>query len=271
MNLSLPEALPDEFAESLARAASGLGTVAREIVWYPSVSSTSDAAALFAERGAAEGLVVAANAQTAGRGRFGRGWSSPAGAGLYVSVVLRPDADVVPMVTIAAGVAVAEGIQKATGLGCVLKWPNDVYVGPRKVAGILAEASTRAGDTSAIRYVVLGFGINVMPASYPPEVAVRATSLEEELGRGVERALVLSECLLALSQRYADLKQGRSADVIGEWRARALTTFGRRVRLEYTGGPIEGIVEDIDEAGALVVQTASGVLRVTSGEVTWVS
>ena len=103
MNLSVPEVLPAEFAESLARAAPRLGSFAREIIWYPSVSSTSDAAALLAERGAAEGLVVAANAQTAGRGRFGREWASPPGAGLYISVVLRPDAEVVPMVTIAAG------------------------------------------------------------------------------------------------------------------------------------------------------------------------
>ena len=270
MNLSLPEVLPAEFAESLARASPRLGSFAKEVVWYASVSSTSDAAAVLAERGAAEGLVVAANAQTAGRGRFGRGWASPAAAGLYVSVVLRPGAAVVPMLTIAAGVAVAEGIQEATGLRCDLKWPNDLYVRTRKVAGILAEASTTTADISGIRYVVLGFGINVMPSNYPPEVAVRATSLEDELGREVDRALVLAECLLALSRRYADLGQGRSADVIAEWRTRAATTLGRKVRLEAAGTQLEGIAENIDETGALVVQTASGVLRVTSGEVQWV-
>jgi BirA family biotin operon repressor/biotin-[acetyl-CoA-carboxylase] ligase len=270
MNLFLPEVLPEEFAEPLARAVPRLGPFAREIIWYPSVSSTSDAAAVLAERGGAEGLVVVANAQTAGRGRFGRGWSSPPGAGLYVSVILRPKVEVVPMVTIAAGVAVAEGIQKATGLRCALKWPNDLYVGVRKVAGILAEATTTTGDMAAVQYLVLGFGINVMPANYPPEVAVRATSLEEELGRGVDRALVLAESLVALAQRYADLGQGRSPAVIAEWRVRALMTFGRRVRLESAGAPLEGVVEDIDEAGALIVQTASGALRVTSGEVSWI-
>ncbi|HEY5616619.1 MAG TPA: biotin--[acetyl-CoA-carboxylase] ligase [Vicinamibacterales bacterium] len=267
MNLS--EALPPEFAEPLGRAATRLGRFGRQIVWYQDLSSTSDVAASLAERGAAEGTVVAANAQSAGRGRQGRTWASPPGVGLYVSVVLRPEPHVVPMLTIAAGVAVAQGIQAATGLCSQLKWPNDVYVGPRKVAGVLAEASTNAGDSSAIRYVVLGFGVNVMPATYPPDVAPRATSLEGELGRGVDRGLLLVECLSALAERYGDLACGRSAEMIQEWRERAMATLGRRVRWEAAGVPLEGIADSIDETGALIVRNRSGRIRVTSGEVTW--
>jgi BirA family transcriptional regulator, biotin operon repressor / biotin---[acetyl-CoA-carboxylase] ligase len=267
MNLCDP--LPSEFDEALTRAAARLGVFGQDVIWYSDVSSTSDVAGAFAGRGAAEGLVVAANAQSAGRGRLGRVWVSPPGSGLYVSVVLRPAQQVIPMVTIAAGVAVAEGIQKASGLRAELKWPNDVYVGSRKVAGVLAEASANTGDGRIIRHVVLGFGVNVMRAAYPPDIACRATSLEEELGRGVDRALLMVECLAALAERYTDLAQGRSAGVLEQWRARATARLGCKVRWGATGEALEGIAEDIDDTGALVVRTRSGPIRVTSGEVTW--
>jgi BirA family biotin operon repressor/biotin-[acetyl-CoA-carboxylase] ligase len=261
--------LPPELSEALARAGSRLGPFADGILWYAEVSSTNDVAAALAERGAREGCVVAANAQTAGRGRQGRSWASPPGAGLYVSTVLRPGRQAVPALTIAAGVAVADGIRAATGLSLTLKWPNDVYAGHRKLAGVLAEASTNAA-TDAIHYVVLGFGINVMPAAYPPDVANRATSLEGELGRAVDRGLLLAECLSSLARRYADLQEGRGGLVIEAWRARAAATLGRRVRWDVAGTTCEGVTENIDESGALVVRTSTGIVAVTAGEVTWV-
>jgi BirA family biotin operon repressor/biotin-[acetyl-CoA-carboxylase] ligase len=267
MNLS--ETLPFEFTEPLARAAGRLGPFGRHVLWYPEVSSTSDVAAALAERGAAEGLVVAANMQSAGRGRLGRTWASPPGAGLYVSVLLRPSRLVLPLVTIAAGVAVAQGIEASTGLHAQLKWPNDVCVGPRKLAGVLAEAHANASDGASVPYVVLGFGINVLPAAYPPDVALRATSLEGELGRHVDRGLVFVECLSALAQRYADLIHGHTAAVIAAWRERAATTLRRRVRFETAGAQLEGVAEDVDETGALLVRTTSATIRVTSGEVNW--
>jgi BirA family biotin operon repressor/biotin-[acetyl-CoA-carboxylase] ligase len=267
--MNLCELLPSDFTEPLARAAGRLGPFGGHILWYAEVSSTSDVAGSLAERGAAEGLVVAANMQSAGRGRLGRRWASPPGAGLYVSVVLRPPRLVLPLVTIAAGVAVAQGIEVAAGLRTQLKWPNDVCVGPRKLAGVLAEANTHASDGAGIPYVVLGFGINVMPAAYPPDVALRATSLEGELGRDVDRGLVFVECLSALAQRYADLLHGRTANVIAVWRERAATTLRRRVRFETAGAQFEGVAEDVDETGALLVRTTSATIRVTSGEVNW--
>ena len=263
MTSNLPEDLPPECAESLARAANRLGPFARQILWYASVSSTNDVAASLADRGAAEGSVVAANAQSAGRGRQGRRWASPAGAGLYVSTVLRPPRDAVRTLTIAAGVAVAEGIEAATGLNVALKWPNDVYAGERKLAGVLAEAA------DAMQYVILGIGINVMSAAYPPDIAARATSLEEELGRQVDRGLLLAECLAALARRYDDLRGGRAGDIIDAWRRRASPTLGRRVRWEAAGSTIEGVAENIDDTGALVVQTSAGTVTVTAGEMIW--
>ena len=186
---------------------------------------------------------------------------SPAGAGLYVSIVLRPDADVIPLVTIAAGVALTEGIQAATGLRPDLKWPNDVLIAGRKVAGILAEGT--------LRYVVLGFGINVLPAAYPPDVASRATSLEYELGRAVDRGSLLVECLSFFASRYAELRQGQRAAVVDAWRERAVASLRKRVRWEAQGIQMEGIADDIDADGALVVRTPDGTARVISGEVTW--
>ncbi|MBI3049605.1 MAG: biotin--[acetyl-CoA-carboxylase] ligase [Acidobacteria bacterium] len=273
MSSNVPQPLPAEFAEPLARAAGRLGAFGRHILWYPEVPSTNDVAAALAERGAGEGCVVAANAQSAGRGRHGRPWASPAGAGLYVSTVLRPGRHAVPALTIAAGVAVGEGIQGATGLDVGLKWPNDVYVGDRKLAGVLAEASAGAdpvGPPDRIQYVVLGFGINVMPAPYPPDIAARATSLEEELGRAVDRGLLLAECLSALARRYGDLQGGRTGAVIEAWRRRAARTLGRRVRWDADGSTIEGVAENIDDTGALMVRTPAGVIAVTAGEVRWV-
>lgn len=258
-----PCTLPPEFAESLARAADRLGPFAQQILWYASVSSTNDVGASLAERGVVEGAVVVANSQSAGRGRQGRSWASPPGAGLYVSTVLRPPRDAVRALTIAAGVAVAEGIDAATGLHVALKWPNDVYIGERKLAGVLAEAA------DAIQYVILGIGINVMPAAYPPDVAARATSLEEELGRAVDRGLLLAECLAALARRYADLRGGRRGVVIDAWRRRAAPTLGRRVRWEAAGSTLEGVAEDIDDSGALVVRTGGGTVTVAAGEVVW--
>ena len=239
---------------------------------HAELPSTNDRAAAEAARGAPEGLVVVAEAQAAGRGRHGRTWSSPAGAGLYVSVLLRPDARVLPLVTIAAGVALADGIRAATGLETMLKWPNDVQAGRaggggagRKLAGILAESGASDRGT----HVVLGFGINVVPAPHPPDVAARATSLEAELGRPVDRARLLAECLAALAARYDDLKEGRAAGVLAAWRAYARPLLGRAVEWNDGGRVRRGTAEDVDARGALVVRTGEGAARVISGDVRW--
>ena len=265
MSFPAGESLPREFVEALAAASGRLGLFTREILWYPTVSSTNDVAAVLADREAPEGTVVVANAQTAGRGRQGRVWVSPPGAGLYVSALLRPEKDI-PLLTIAAGVAIAEGIQSATGLVIDLKWPNDAFVGGRKVAGILSEANASAIGP----YVIVGCGVNIMPAAYPPEVAARATSLEGELGRVVDRGLLLAECLASLTKRYRELQRGQAARVADAWRRRAAATIGRRVRGDIGGVPVDGVVEDLDDSGALLVRTGHGLAHVTAGELTWV-
>ena len=276
MRFPRTEQPPAEFAEALARAGDRLGVFGTRVHWYPEVGSTNDLAAGMAERGAPEGRLVVANAQSAGRGRQGRRWVSPPGAGLYVSTVLRPLPHAIPLITIAAGVAVAEGIQSATGLTPGLKWPNDVYISNRKAAGVLAEASSPSVGADlqvgpSVPWVILGIGINVMPAAYPPEIAARATSIEGELGRAADRGLLLAECLAALAARYEDLQSGRMAAVTEAWRARAASTLGRRVRWDAAGVDQEGVAENIDDGGALIVRTAAGPARIISGEVHWLT
>jgi BirA family biotin operon repressor/biotin-[acetyl-CoA-carboxylase] ligase len=259
-------ALPEDLATALAMAGDRAGIFTQQVLWYPDVGSTNDVAATFADRGEPEGTVVIADGQTAGRGRHGRAWASPSGAGLYMSLVLRPEAHAVSLLTLAAGVALAEGIYAATGLQPQLKWPNDVYVSGRKLAGILAEAGT---SNAGVHHVVLGCGINLMPAAYPPDVAARATSIESELGRPIDRGLLLVECLAALHLRYGELQSRASAAIIGRWRDRAASTLGRRVEWDVAGVTRHGIAEDIDDTGALLVRDGAARARVISGEVRW--
>jgi BirA family transcriptional regulator, biotin operon repressor / biotin---[acetyl-CoA-carboxylase] ligase len=262
--------VPDEIADALAQARPRLGPLGQRLLWFHDIGSTNDRALAWAEGGADEGCLVLADAQSAGRGRMGRTWASPAGAGIYVSVVLRPPPPAMALLTMAAGLGVSEGIAAATGLPTHVKWPNDVYVAgrpPRKLAGLLAEAGS-SGDR--VLHVVLGIGINVLPAAYPPDVAARATSLEGELGRAVSRPLVLAECLAGVWQRYEMLTSGRGGDVLAAWRARAAATFGRRVEWDEASATRRGIARDVDADGALLVAHDRGLVRLTAGEVRWI-
>ena len=258
--------IPSDITEALARASERLGPFGSRVSWHEETTSTNSLAAILAEGDADEGWVIAANSQSAGRGRLGRTWASPAGAGLYVSTILRPPFDVVPLITIAAGVAIAQGVEASSGLNACVKWPNDVYVGARKLAGILAEAGMTG---PGVEYVILGFGINLRTASYPPDVSTRATSIEQELGRPPDRGLVLAECLAALAEHYAALRRGDTHSVTSAWRTRAAESFRRQVEWDIEGTTRRGIAQDIDAHGALIVRVNEDLGRVIAGEVRW--
>jgi BirA family biotin operon repressor/biotin-[acetyl-CoA-carboxylase] ligase len=232
------------------------------------VSSTNDIAAAYAARGAAEGLVVIAETQTAGRGRFARSWHSPAGSGLYVSVLLRPSPQVAPLLTLAGGVAICDAVRESTGLPAIIKWPNDLLApgGRRKLAGILVEASA---TSRGVEYAVFGFGLNIRPSAYPPDLVGRATSLEEELGRPVDAEQVFGCCLTALAHRYEDLSTGRQQEVLARWSELAPDARGTRIEWTRDGKAMSGVTAGIDADGALLAQTAHGIERIVSGEVTW--
>ena len=233
-----------------------------DIRWFDSVPSTMDIATALASQGAPHGVVVAAHQQTAGRGRRGSTWASPAGAGLYFSFIARPrDARKIPLMTLAAGVGVRDGVRSATGLTPDLKWPNDLLVDRKKLAGILAEGHALGSCDEA---VVIGVGVNVQPAEYPPDVTARATSIETELGRAIDRDLLLSEILDGLQHRLLTLSQN-PGDILQAWRAASPSAMGTRV--EWDGH--HGVTAGIDESGALLVKTATGLERIIAGAIHW--
>jgi BirA family biotin operon repressor/biotin-[acetyl-CoA-carboxylase] ligase len=260
--------LPHDLEQVLERETSRLGPF---VVWrhLSTTPSTNDVAATLAREPGAVGAVVIADEQTSGRGRRGRTWTSRARCGLYVSVVLAPEKSVdarraLSLVTIGAGVALAEGLKAATGLGVSLKWPNDLYVHRRKLGGILAEA---AGDDR--QRVVLGFGVNLLADALTPELRDRATSLDIELGRVVDRGDVLAGCLAALSRRYDDLLRGRFDAILDAWRRLAPMASGAQVTWSTPSGPRAGTTAGIDSHGALLVSGDGGVERLVAGEVVW--
>jgi BirA family transcriptional regulator, biotin operon repressor / biotin---[acetyl-CoA-carboxylase] ligase len=270
---SNPFKLPPEFADALTQARPSLGLLASEVLFYTSVGSTNDiAASLAIAREDCEGAVVLADSQTAGRGRRGHTCVSPEASGLYVSVVLMPARTTgsreraFSLLTLAAGVALSEAVQQTTGLTAHIKWPNDLFVERRKLAGILAEAVDGRPET---RNVVLGYGINVGRMSYPPELSTRATSLETELGRPIDRADLLAASLVALSRRYDDLLAGRFDAILQAWRLRAPWSTGARVEWDAHGGRCAGVTAGIDDMGALLVQAGHRTERIVAGEVTW--
>jgi BirA family biotin operon repressor/biotin-[acetyl-CoA-carboxylase] ligase len=272
---------------ALRAASARMHPLGSRVVYLAETGSTNDVAASLAGQGAPEGTVVIADAQSRGRGRSGHSWFSPTGAGLYVSVLLRP-ADVVygapeappawaGLLTIAAGVSLADGIEAATGLRLDIKWPNDIVAsarqapraadrGWRKVAGILAEGHTVQG---VLRHVVIGYGINLLPAAYPRDIADRTSSLETEVGRAVDRAAVLVETLAALGREYAALRGGGSASLIERWRARSPSAVGAEVSWTDEGRARLGVTAGIDASGALLVARGGVILALRAGEVTW--
>jgi len=268
----MSDALPSELSAGLDATASRRGPLGEPVYYFSETTSTNDVAATLAERGAGEGTLVVASAQTAGRGRLGRRWHSPPEAGLYASLIVRsPSA--APFLTLAGGVAVASGVRQATGLPVEIKWPNDIVISDRarrsrrrKLAGILAEASTGADGRL---YVVLGFGINIKSTAYPPDLADKASSLEAELGRAVDAGAVLGEVLAALEERLTSLRDGDAGAVLEAWRQLAPSACGTNVVADVRGSRAEGITEGIDDTGALLVRVNGGLERVLSGEVVW--
>lgn len=233
-----------------------------------SIGSTNDHAARLAGRGCPQGTVVMADRQTRGRGQRGRRWFSPPGAGVYLSLVLRPPLTPAqaPKITLLAAVAAAEALIDTAGLEARIKWPNDVLVGGRKIAGILCQMDA-AGDRVA--HVIVGAGINVnTPAGIlPGDIGVTATSVLMETGAPASRTAVARAFLRRLERHYSASLDDGFAAVLARWRELSCLT-GREVRVDGTEGPVRGVVVGIDEEGALVLRDRGGALRrIPSGEI----
>jgi BirA family transcriptional regulator, biotin operon repressor / biotin---[acetyl-CoA-carboxylase] ligase len=223
------------------------------ISWFETIGSTMEEAARLAAQGAPSGAVVVAEEQTAGLGRHGHSWHSEPGLGLYFSILLRLDlpSDSLPVLNLALGLAVQEGIAAAAGLRPDLRWPNDVMLDDRKTAGILVHLSGPA--------CIAGIGINVNHAAFPPEIAAEATSLRIASGRPHSREDLLVSILPAIHRWCAVLAgQGRAA-IIREFTRRSTYAQNKRVRVHQPGGIVQGLTAGLNPSGFLIVRQDDGV------------
>ena len=252
----------------------GLDTsiIGRRISFHPELDSTMDEAARLADGGAGEGTTVVAEVQTAGRGRFGRTWISPAG-NLWVSILLRPSLDALRYLSILAGVASARAIASTTGLDVTLKWPNDLRIGGLKVGGVLVENSLSG---SAVRHAIIGIGINVaLEPSSNGAITSTATALNIERGEPMDREKLLRHLLHELDRLYESLVAGTTPwPLLEEWRS-LLDTLGKQVTVQdvVTSGQsshsYSGVAEDVDAAGNLLLRLRDGQrIALAGGEVT---
>ena len=245
-----------------------LGCFADSVRYLPRTPSTNDAALEMAAAGAPEGTTLVTGHQTSGRGRRGRVWFSPPGAGLYVSVVFRPPA-ISPLLTLMSGVALAEAVRCVSGIAVTLKWPNDLVVergARRKLGGILAEAG---GSSSGAAHVVLGFGINVAEVPRPAPLTAAATSIEAESGHVVPLPTLLVECLASLDDWRSAMLAGRTDAILKRWRELSPSSSGASVELADHAHRRSGITAGIDPDGALRVRVGDVVERVIAGDVRW--
>ena len=257
------EPLNEEIARKLTSRWLG-----KQLHYYQDLDSTNRMAQELARQGAAEGTVVVAERQLSGRGRQGRAWHSPAGVGLYSSLILRPalPPNQVQLLTLAVAVAVARAISAQTLLSPKIKWPNDILISEKKVAGILTEAEAVA---ERIAHVVVGVGINVnhTAAELGRDLEALATSLRLELGRSVERSALAAHLFVEVETWYERLKGRDSSGMLDEWRRHA-ATLGRRVRVFLGQTTVEGTALDVTNEGALLVERGDGSRTVVhSGDV----
>ncbi len=217
--------------------------------------------------GTPEGLTVAADLQTKGKGRKGRSWSAPSGTGIAVSFSLRPDMDpdLVSMITLVAGLSCAKAVRKISGTEALIKWPNDIVLNKKKLAGILTEFIPEAEKKG---YVITGTGINVSTEEFPEELKETATSLYIETGKLFSRSELLASYLSEFERYYAVfLKDGDFSGLREEYESLSVN-LGKEVRVLDPGGGFNGIAEGIDEKGCLIVRKNDNeTLRVYAGEV----
>ncbi|MBS4023868.1 MAG: biotin--[acetyl-CoA-carboxylase] ligase [Dethiobacter sp.] len=254
--------LPAEIQDGLVTAVLG-----KRIYHFAEVDSTNRVARQLAQNGEPEGSVVLAEVQAGGRGRLGREWISPAG-GIWLSLLLRPN--LAPfqaqLLTLAAAVAAVEATEEACGIRPGIKWPNDLLLGERKLAGILTEVSA---EMERVNFLVLGIGVNanIRAVSFPGEVGKTAVSLLEELGSPVDRAAWVKKFIVYMEMYYLEALSAGFGRVLELWR-RYSVTLEREVSVHTAGRTVTGTAVDIDDSGALLVRTAMGEEKFLAGEVT---
>jgi BirA family biotin operon repressor/biotin-[acetyl-CoA-carboxylase] ligase len=249
----------------------GLGTKVfgkKEIIHVGETDSTNTLAKEWASKGADEGALVIAEKQTRGRGRIGREWFSPPQESIYISTILRPSISPgeAPRITLLAAVAVAEALLAQTGLRVHIKWPNDVLLADKKIAGILTEMSS---EMDAVNFIVLGVGLNVNTSAFPEELKEKATSVLIETGKRHSRVAIVQQYLKQLEAYYEQFAKARFPIILKRWKELA-DVLGRRVIVEFGESMIAGQTQDIDRDGVLILRDRHGKThRIFSGEVSY--
>jgi BirA family biotin operon repressor/biotin-[acetyl-CoA-carboxylase] ligase len=245
--------IPDILVPSLIEGELGESEIGNVIIHYFRTASTNTAALYLAQEGAEHGTVVVAEEQTAGRGRLGRTWYSEKSSGIYLSVILRPpfSPTAAPILTLMAGVATQQALSATTGLSVDIRWPNDLLVNGRKVAGILTEMNAELGRLHA---VVLGIGINVNHGEMPAELKPTATSLRIESQRPWSRVQICIALLKELERCYHLLLEKGSAAIAERWAAASSYVNGKRIRIVTAEAECLATTIGLDASGALLVR-----------------
>lgn len=233
----------------------------RQLRLLESVPSTQDELRKWAEQGAPEGALVIAEQQTSGRGRMGRAWVSPAGKGVWMSLLLRPQLPLtqVPQLTLLAAVALSRAIAQHVAVSIGIKWPNDLLVNERKISGILLES---AAEDERLRYVIVGLGIsvNLEEDDYPPELLEKAVSLKMAAGHAIDRSALIADVLEQFEQLYGLFLEQGFAPIRSLWEAHAVT-LNRSVTLHTPQGMLQGTPRSLNELGGLIVELPDGTMH----------
>lgn len=240
--------------------------IGQTIYYFDETDSTNNDVRRFMSEGEKQGLLVVADKQTAGKGRRGRTWISPAGANIFMSVGLKPDLspDKASMLTLVMAMAVCEATCEITKLDCKIKWPNDIVVNGKKICGMLTEMEA---ELDCIHSVIVGVGINVNQKQFPEEISKTATSLALESGSNIIRASLVERILFYFEHYYEQFVECGDLTFIREAYNQKLVNRNASVRVLDPKGEYDGIARGIDEQGELLVEVDGEIVKVYAGEV----
>lgn len=257
----------DVMTEAELESCMGQQHIGLPVKYCEEIDSTNNQVRRMAEEGAPEGILVVAESQNSGKGRRGRVWKSPAGSGIWMSFLLKPQIrpEYASRLTLVAAMAVSAGIEEVTGLTSQIKWPNDLVLSGKKICGILTEMST---DLDTIRYIIVGIGINVNTSSFPEEIRETATSLYLESGRKWKRSELIAAIMKHIERYYEIFLRTAELSNLKEEYEKKLANLNQHVKVLSPGHEFCGICRGITNGGELLVEREDGTIaQVMSGEV----